>query len=149
PAPGCPACADIQVAPGDRIPGIPRNLVKLRAQYTVRRLTVGLGITGQTDIYARGDENNRDANGPVPGFILLNLDAQYRLSSRWRAFLRIDNMLDRRYYDFGLLGENELTGPGNTLDTTGASWRSAQFRTVGAPIGAWVGVEYGLGPAGR
>ncbi len=149
PSAGCPACTDIQAAPGDRIPGIPRNIVKLRGHYTIGRLTVGTDITGQTDIYARGDENNQDVNGPIPGFVLVNLDAQYELSSRWRAFLRIDNLLDRRYYDYGLLGENELTGPGNTLDTTGRSWQSAQFRTVGAPIGAWFGVEYGLGPAAR
>lgn len=145
PTAGCPTCADIQAVPGDRIPGIPRNIVKLRGQYTFRKLTVGLGITGQTNIYARGDENNQDINGPVPGFVLLNLDAQYEISSRWRAFVRMDNVLDRRYYDFGLLGENELTGAGNTLDTTGRTWQSAQFRTVGAPIGAWIGVEYGLG----
>jgi len=142
PTGGCPACTSIRVAPGDRIPGIPRSIVKLRAQYTIDKLTVGLGVTGQTDIYARGDENNEDSNGPVPGFVLVNLDAQYELSSRWRAFVRVDNALDRRYYNFAILGENELTGPGNTIDTTGATWQSAQFRTVGTPIGAWAGVAY-------
>lgn len=145
PSAGCPACTDIQVVRGDRIPGIPRNIIKLRGQYTAHKLIVGVDVTGQTKIYARGDENNQDGNGPVPGFVLVNLDASYELSSRWRAFLRIDNVLDRRYYNFGTLGENELTGPGNTFDTTGATWQSAQFRTVGAPIGAWVGVRYGLG----
>jgi len=149
PSAGCPACTDIQVRPGDRIPGIPRNILKLRGRYTFHRLSIGVNVTGQTKLYARGDENNQDVNGPVPGFVLVNLDAQYELSSRWRAFVSIDNVLDRRYYDFGLLGENELTGPGNTFDTTGATWRSAQFRTVGAPIGAWIGIEYGLGRGGR
>lgn len=133
------------MAPGDRIPGIPRNILKLRGEYSIDRLTVGLDITAQTDSYARGDENNRDINGPVPGFVLVNLDVRYELSSRWRAFLRIDNLLDRRYYDFGTLGQNELTGPGDTFDTTGATWRSEQFRTVGPPIGAWIGLEYGVG----
>ena len=149
PTPGCPACTSIRVAPGDSIPGIPRNIVKLRGDYAIGRLTLGLGITGQTEIHARGDENNQDVNGPVPGFVLVNLDAQYELSSRWRAFLRIDNVLDRRYYSFGVLGVNELTGPGNTIDTTGTTWQNAQFRTVGAPIGAWVGVQYGVGRADR
>jgi iron complex outermembrane recepter protein len=143
PAPGCPTCTDIHVVSGDRVPGIPRNIIKLRGQYTVEKLTAGVDVTGQTDIYARGDENNRDMNGPIPGFVLVSLDAHYELSSRWRAFLRIDNVLDRRYYNFGVLGENELTGPGNTFDPTGTTWQSAQFRTVGAPIGAWIGLEYG------
>ena len=149
PTAACPTCTDIQVVPGDRIPGIPRNIIKLRGEYAAHGLTVAVDLTGQTDIYARGDENNQDINGPIPGFVIVNLDAQYELSSRWRAFVRIDNVLDRRYYDFGELGENELTGPGNTFDTTGATWQSAQFRTVGAPIGAWIGVRYGLGRAER
>ncbi len=146
PSAGCLNCTDIQVVPGDRIPGIPRNILKLRGQYTAHRLTVGFDITGQTDIYARGDEDNQDINGPVPGFVLVSLNARYELSSRWRAFLRIDNLFDRRYYSFGVLGENELTGPGNTFDVTGATWQSAQFRTVGAPIGAWIGIRYGAVP---
>jgi iron complex outermembrane recepter protein len=145
PSAGCPACTNIQVVPGDRIPGIPRTIVKLRGEYTVDRLTLGLALVGQTGIYARGDENNQDVNGPVPGFVLVNLDAQYELASRWRLFARVDNLLDRRYYTFGILGQNELTGPGETFDTTGETWRNEQFRTVGAPIGAWIGVEYRLG----
>lgn len=149
PTAGCPACTNIRVAPGDRIPGVPRNIIKLQGQYTAGKLTLGLDVTGQTDLYARGDENNQDVNGPVPGFVLVDLDALYELSSRWRATLRIDNLLDRRYYSFGILGENELTGPGNTFDTTGTTWRNAQFLSVGAPIGVWIGVEYGLGAGPR
>ena len=143
----CATCTDIRVRPGDRIPGIPQNILKARATYTFGRLLLGLDLIGQTDIYARGDENNQDINGPVPGFVLINLDAHYRLSSHWDVFARIDNVLDRRYYTFGILGENELTGPGNTFDTTGLTWTNAQFRTVGAPIGAWVGVKYSVGGA--
>ncbi len=145
----CATCTDIRVQPGDRVPGIPLNIVKLHATYTLGKLLLGVNVIGQTDIYARGDENNRDVNGPIPGFVLVNLNARYTLSSRWSVFARIDNALDRRYYTFGILGENELTGPGNTFDTTGLTWRNAQFRTVGAPIGAWVGVKYNVGGAGE
>lgn len=144
----CPTCTDIRVARGDRVPGIPENIVKLRATYTRGPLTLGVDVNGQSDIYARGDENNQDVNGPVSGFVVVNLDVHYRLSSRWRAFVRIDNLFNRRYYTFGTLGENELTGPGNTFDVTGKTWRNAQFLTVGAPIGAWVGVRYSVGGAG-
>jgi iron complex outermembrane receptor protein len=141
----CATCTDIQVVPGDRIPGIPRHVIKLRAAYTAGALALGLDLTGQSDLYARGDENNRDVNGPVPGFLLVNLDARYALSSGWQMFARIDNLLDRRYYTYGVLGENVLTAPGNNFDPTGATWRSEQFRTVGMPLGAWVGVQYSLG----
>jgi outer membrane receptor protein involved in Fe transport len=140
----CATCTDIRVVPGDRIPGIPENIVKLNAQYASGPLTLGVNVVGQSDIYAQGDENNRDINGPIPGFFLVNLSAGYSLSSRWRLFARIDNVLDRRYYTYGILGLNELTGPGHTFDTTGATWRNEQFRTVGVPIGAWFGVQYNV-----
>ena len=138
----CATCTDIRVVPGDRIPGIPENILKLNGQYTAGPLTLGVNVVGQSDIYAQGDENNRDINGPIPGFFLVNLNAGYSLSSRWRVFARIDNVFDQRYYTYGILGLNELTGPGHTFDTTGTTWRNAQFRTVGMPIGAWFGVEY-------
>lgn len=141
----CPTCTDIQVVPGDRIPGIPRHVVKLRAAYTSGALTLGVDLMGQSAIYARGDENNQDVNGPVPGFLLVNLDARYALSSRWHVFARIDNLFDRRYYTYGVLGQNVLTARGNAFDPTGTTWRPEQFRTVGVPIGAWIGVQYSLG----
>ncbi|MBS0393558.1 MAG: hypothetical protein JSR54_02975, partial [Proteobacteria bacterium] len=47
------------------------------------------------------------------------------------------------------LGRNVFTGPGATFDPSGASWRSEQFRSVGAPRGAWLGVSVRLGRAGE
>ncbi|HYK24702.1 MAG TPA: TonB-dependent receptor, partial [Steroidobacteraceae bacterium] len=138
----CPTCAEIRVAPGNRIPGLPKHVMKLRAEYAVRAFTLGVNIIGQSNLYARGDENNQDVNGPIPGFVLVNLDAHYALSSRWNMFARVDNLLDHRYFTYGLLGENVLTAPGNTFDASGTTWRPEQFRTVGAPLGAWLGVTY-------
>jgi iron complex outermembrane recepter protein len=141
----CPTCAEIQVRPGDRIPGIPRHVVKLRAEYFATRYSVAIEALGQSDLFARGDENNQDVNGPIPGYVLINLDAHYALSSAWHVFARVDNLLNRRYSTFGVLGQNVFTAPGDTFDPTGASWRIEQFRTVGVPRGAWVGVELDLG----
>lgn len=141
----CASCSDIRVVPGDRIPGIPKQVAKLHAEYNAEALTLGVTILGQSDLYARGDENNQDDNGPVPGFVLVNLDAHYDLSSQWQLFARIDNLLDRRYFTYGVLGENVFTAPGNTFDSTGATWRSEQFRTVGAERGVWIGAEFRLG----
>jgi outer membrane receptor protein involved in Fe transport len=141
----CAACTEIQVVPGDRIPGIPRQIVKLRAEYAVDRARLGLNVTSQSNQFARGDENNQDVNGPVPGFVLVNLDASFNVSSNWHVFARVDNLFDRRYFTFATLGTNVFTAPGNVFDPTGTSWRSEQFRSVGAPRGAWVGVEFRLG----
>lgn len=139
----CPSCSEIAVNPGDRLPGIPRHLLKLRAEYDVTaKASVGISLLAQSRQYARGDENNQDSNGPVPGFALWNIDGRYQIERSWEVFGRIDNVFDRRYETFGVLGRNVFTGPDNTFDASGASWRSEQFRAVGAPRGVWIGVAY-------
>ena len=101
-------------------------------------------VVGTT--YARGDENNADRNGPLPGYALVNLDARARLSGNLELFARVNNVLDARYYDFGILGENFFTGPGESFGpAAGAAPVATQFRGPGAPLGAWVGVRYAFG----
>jgi outer membrane receptor protein involved in Fe transport len=144
----CPTCADIRVNPGDHIPGIPRHLLKTRVQYDFDpRFSVGANLYAASSQFARGDENNRDVNGPVPGYALVNLDASYRPAKHWEVFARVDNLFDRSYQTFGLLGENFFNGPGNTFDAGAVT--AEQFRTPGAPRAMWVGVRYTFGaPSG-
>jgi len=143
----CAGCSQIQVRPGDRIPGIPRDLLKLRLEYLPSaRLSIGLSILGQSSQFARGDENNADLHGTLAGYALVNMDASYQIDDHWRLFATIENLLDRRYSSFAVLGVNEFTGPGNTFDPTGRTWRSEQFSSVGTPLGAWIGLEYRFGP---
>ncbi|HEV7912967.1 MAG TPA: TonB-dependent receptor [Albitalea sp.] len=131
----------IGVQPGDRIPGIPRRLLKLRAEFEATpRWTVGAHLLASGSVYARGDENNRDANGRVPGYAVLNLDTRLRLGKALEWFARLDNALDRSYANFGILGENVFTGPARSFD--GANPRAEQFRGHGAPRGAWAGLQY-------
>src|SRR4030095_11407579 len=66
---------DILIQPGDRIPGIPRDPVKLRLEADAfERATLGAPRLVFSSQFARGDENNQDRNGPVPGYAVLNLD---------------------------------------------------------------------------
>ena len=136
----CATCREIEVAPGDRLPGIPRQIVKLRAELAGAHYALGITVAGQSGQYARGDENNRDVNGMLPGFVLVNLDGRLELGGGWSAFMRIDNLFDRSFYTFATLGENVFTAPGDRFDATGASWRAEQFRAVGAPRGAGLGI---------
>jgi len=136
--------SDIQVRPGDRIPGIPRHVLKLRAEYSVSEaLSLGASLQAASRQFARGDENNQDVHGPVPGYAVLNLDARYLLSRRWELFFKLNNLLDERYENFGVLGQNFFRGPGNTFDPGSAA--PEQFRSPGAPRAAWVGLRYALG----
>ena len=79
-----------------------------------------------------------DVHGQVPGYVVADLDATYRIGPRWHAFLQVNNLFDVNYYSLGVLGSNGFTG-GSFDPNTGVS---TQFRSVGAPIGVWVGIRY-------
>jgi iron complex outermembrane receptor protein len=147
---GCAGCADIRVRPGNRLPGIPRHTLKLRGDVALgAAASVGAGFVAQGSSVARGDENNADINGRVPGFGLLDLDGRVALGAGWEAFANIDNVFDRRSSSFATLGRNVFTGPGRTFDATGTTWRSEQFRAAGAPRGIWLGLTWRFGPDAR
>lgn len=144
----CPTCTDIQVQPGNRMPGQPRQIAKLRAEWRIAdRGSLGLNLMAQSRQYARGDENNQDVNGPLPGYALFHLDARWHLRPGLSLFAKVDNLFDRRYASFGTLGQNVFTAPGHQFDPSGATWRNEQFRTVGAPRGVWLGLSYRFGDA--
>jgi len=135
----------INVTPGNHIPGIPRHQFKLRADYAFTpKFLAGVSVQAFSDTYARGDENNQDINGTVPGYAVVNLDAAYQWDDRLQFWARINNLFDEDYESFGVLGANFFTGAGFTYydGTPGAAPRAEQFRGPGAPFGIWVGLTY-------
>ncbi len=136
-----PVTRAIRVSPGNHIPGIPRHSLKLRAQYDwAERASIGVSVIHNSPVFARGDENNQDINGRVPGYTVVNLDGRYGIARRFEVFARVSNLFNRKYANFGLLGENFFNGPGRTFDATAVT--NEQFRGPGVPRGAWVGLRY-------
>jgi iron complex outermembrane recepter protein len=131
----------IVVRPGDRIPGVPRQSLKLRLELEATpRWSIGLNTLLASSVHARGDENNLDLNGRIPGYAVLHLDSRYQATKNLSLFARVDNLFDRRYANFGILGQNVFTGPGLSFDAANA--RAEQFRGYGAPRAASAGVQY-------
>ena len=138
------AAGDIQVQPGDRIPGIPRDALKLRGELDAfERATFGATLLSFSSQYARGDENNQDRNGAVPGYAVVNLDARWRFTGDWELFGTVTNLFDRTYASSGVLGANFFTAPGNSFDA--GNVQAEQFRTPGLPRAAWIGLRYESG----
>jgi iron complex outermembrane recepter protein len=138
------ANGDIAVNPGDRIPGIPQNIFKLRAGWRFGEgFEVGGSLYAATGQLARGNENNQDSRGRVPGYAVFNLDARWRFARGWELFGEIDNLFNTQYETLGVLGSNFFRGPGNTFDANAAS--SELFLSPGAPFGAWIGLRYAPG----
>jgi outer membrane receptor protein involved in Fe transport len=135
---------NIQVSKNNTIPGIPHHTLKLRLGYKITPAwRVGSNIVATSSQYVRGDENNQDTHGKIPGYTVVNLDTHYEINRNWKVFGKIANVFDKNYSTFGLLGVNEFTGPGNSFSSNSATWnQSDQFRTPAAPRAAWVGVTY-------
>ncbi|MDR6375975.1 TonB-dependent receptor [Paraburkholderia caledonica] len=135
------ANGNIDVKPGDHLPGIPANTVKLQLDYAATvKWKVGANLTWRGGIYAQGDENNQDANGKIAGYLLIDLDTSYQVTKQLQVFANITNLLDKRYASFGTLGENFFNGPNHTFDSANPS--NEQFVGPGAPRGFWVGLRY-------
>jgi outer membrane receptor protein involved in Fe transport len=116
-------------------------VVKLLAEWMPSaQASLGLGWTWFGKQYARGDENNHDAHGALPGYSVVQAFARYRLDRQWEVSLKVDNLFDRRYQSFGVLGQNFFTGPGNSYDPAAAT--AEQFVTPGAPRAVWVALKY-------
>ncbi len=130
----------VTVQRGNRIPGVARHSLKLRLDADATSdWRIGASLLVASSVYARGDENNLDANGRVPGYAVINFDTRWQLTRQFSIFARIDNALDRRYASFGVTGLDVFTGPARSFDASKP--RAEQFRGYGAPRGAWVGVQ--------
>ena len=129
-----PVTGLITVNRGDRIPGIARQTLKLRASYDITGAwNIGANLIATSGQFAHGDENNQDSHGPLSGYALVNLDTHYNLSSNWQLFAKVSNLLDKNYSTFGILGQNMYTAL-NELAVTPSN-----------PRGIWVGLTCRFG----
>ena len=135
------AAGNIQVAPGNRIPNIPRSTFKLRADWRATgRMSIGGALVYAGGRYPLGNENNQDSNGRLPGYVVVNLDGRYQISEDLQLFAKINNVFDRKYETAGVLGQNFFTGPNFTYNAAGV--QPTVFGTPGAPLTIWAGVRY-------
>jgi outer membrane receptor protein involved in Fe transport len=119
------------VQPGDYLPGIPAWVLKTRLSYALNTTDrVGLAVQAQGPSYARGDENNADVHGQVPGFTTVSVDLHHSLGKSLQLNAGVNNLLDQRYANYGVLATN--------LISTGAA---EQFQSLGAPRSLYVGLQ--------
>ena len=81
-----------------------------------------------------------DAHGQVPAYSVVNLDARFQVNKEVELFGRVNNLFNRQYANFGILGRNQFAGPGNNFDP--ANGVIEQFRGYGMPRGIWVGLRF-------
>jgi outer membrane receptor protein involved in Fe transport len=124
----------IEVHRGDRIPGLPRHAFKIGADYALSKgFTVGGDMVANSGQYLRGDEANLLSQ--LGGYAVFNLHAVYAFNEHVSVFGRVDNVFDRKYYTFGILGDANEVFP---------NFEDPRFVSPAQPRGAWVGVRVAL-----
>jgi iron complex outermembrane recepter protein len=136
------ALGDIQVEPGDHLPGIPDNRLKLGADYKILSdWVVGATLNFVSSFYYVGDESNQLA--PIPGYTTVNLHTSYKPVPHFEVFASINNLLNRKYATWGILSDPTGIGapgipPNGVPNGPGVDNR---FLSPAAPFEAFGGVR--------
>ena len=103
-----------------------------RLDATVPVLDVGATIVAASSQYARGNENNLDPTGLVPGYAVVNLDARSGSNPRWEVFANVTNLSTRAIRISGFSASIIFRGPGNAYAPALAG--PEQFRSPGRAL---------------
>jgi iron complex outermembrane receptor protein len=133
--PGADANGNIQVKPGNHLPGIPANLGKLGIDYKVTDAWkvggTGIAAAGQ---YLFGDEANLTLK--TQPYFVLNLHTSYQMTKNLQFFGLIENAFNTKYYTFGTFSPTSSVfiaqAPGAT---------NPRSYSPGAPIAGTVGIR--------
>ena len=125
----------IQVKPGNKLPGVPRNLFKIGADYNITtKWVVGFSAIAATGKYLVGDESNLTPTTGAYG--VLNIHSAYQITEHFQAFALIDNVLNTRYATFGAFSPVTdvplIQAPGST---------NTRSLTLAPPISIFGGVR--------
>lgn len=103
---------EIEVEPGDFLPGVPRRQFRAGTDLTIGgRVVLGARLLGDSIRYLRGDEAN--LLEPVGSAWRGDLWSRIELTPSLDLDLEVSNVTDREYETFGALGEpDEVLGDG-------------------------------------
>lgn len=151
----------VRIRPGDRIPMLPRHVLKLYADYAPNaQWRIGLDMLASSGATLRGNENGMHAadglyyTGPgrSAGYAVFNLGVDYKPRPGLKFFLQVTNLFGRKYTTGGQLGTNGFTASGAYVarglprNANGDHPVSnSSLMSPGAPRAAWVGVRYTFG----
>jgi iron complex outermembrane receptor protein len=136
---------DIQVTPGDRMPGIPENRLKLGADFRIiPDWTVGATLNVVSSSFYVGDESNQLP--ALPGYAVVNLHTSYKPSAHFEVFASISNLLNRKYSTWGILSDpTGINAPGIPADAdSNDPGVDNRFQSPAAPFEVFGGVRLTL-----
>ncbi len=131
---------DVLVVPGDRLPGIAEQRLKLGADYRLTpRWSLGGELVSVGSSFFNGDEANRLA--PLAGYRVASLHVAYRPAQTFEAFASVRNVFNTAYDTAGILGDPTGAGaPGIPLPGTGVPV-DHRFVSPAAPRALFLGAR--------
>jgi iron complex outermembrane receptor protein len=98
------ANGDIHVVPGDRLPGIPQNRLKIGADYKILpNWSAGATLNWVSSFFFVGDQSNQLAQ--ISGYRVVGLHSSYQASKNVQIFASIHNLFNTKYATWGILGD--------------------------------------------
>ena len=146
----------IAIQPGDRMPLIPRHMLKAFADVPLgSKVAIDLDVVAASSSYARGNENNAHqadgvyylGPGTSPSYAVANLGARYQMMRKLQLVAQINNLFNGRYETAAQLGPTGLTAAGTVLarpfPPVGGEFplKQSTFYAPGAPRLFWAALR--------
>jgi len=151
----------IQINPGDRIPQLPRQILKLYVDWAPNAAwRFGIDMNAVSGTNVRGNENGEHSpdgvyytgSGRSGGYAVFNFGVDYKPAPGWKIFVQVANLFDRKYTTGGQLGSNGFTANGSFIARGLPANANGDFPvsratlySPGAPRTGWIGVRYTFG----
>ncbi|MDB5955312.1 TonB-dependent receptor [Ramlibacter sp.] len=128
--------------PGTRLAGIPKQVLKLSLGWrALPQVRLGVDLLAASGQVVSGNESgNVPQLGRVAGYGVLNARASWLFARGWEAWLRVNNVTDKRFATTAV-GNFDFFPGGRTL-APGEDPQPARFIGPAAPRTAFVGVRY-------
>ncbi len=149
---------NLQIQPGDRIPLLPRRMLKLYADLDAGDTwSLGADAVAMGGSTARGDENGRHqpdglyylGPGRSAGYAVVNVNAAWKPARGFKFFAQVSNLFDRAYATAAQLGPTGFNTAGNFQARPFAAnangdrpLQHSTFFAPGAPRAVSLGLKY-------
>jgi len=129
------ANGNIQVTPGNVMPGIPRHRVKLGFDYLITpQWKFGADYIYTSGVHLFGDEANLDRL--LPGWGIVNIKTSYKVTDNVEVYAVAQNIGNQKYYTYGTYFDNS----GNAT-ASAPGFTNSRTLGPGAPVTVFGGVK--------
>jgi outer membrane receptor protein involved in Fe transport len=105
---------EMDITPGTRMAGIPLHKLKMHLDWSAtEKWKLGTSMIVSSSIVTQGNEDGNitdgvSGNAKVKGYAIFNLNTNYTVQKGFEVFGKIDNVFNRRYETYAMMGENNL-----------------------------------------